>query len=422
MNTKKIMLFVFTILMSTTIAQGMNLIKKPGKVACSVCWDDKECYVSTCHPKDKHAVCLGCRRDTVELHLSNSEEPHCPVKNCANVIAQRTIQDILRNDRALLNRYDKFAEEKWMRDNGFSPCFTPNCRGRFDNKRGQRIHQCDRCRNIYCTVCEFDHTGMTCEIAKRDRTQNGTDIGRNNQWRDMDIQKCPRCPTVLQKNKGCNHMTCGTCHHQFCWMCLADWHYKGDLRACSCPHFGPDHAELATRRAAAENLVLAAIGLGSIAYIGYTTIYQTLNQKRKLDLIAHTAEKTVEKILAIEFELFDENNSLLTLQEQFDIEAIVKTVKDEKRDALQSAIEAYDASLKSVHDTISSSKYYHQTPEYFAKNESKLVGSLYTNLDALKEIITSCKSDISVNWKKLIGMSGLLAGAVVGARLYYFDR
>ena len=43
-----------------------------------------------------------------------------------------------------------------------------------------------------------------------------------------DWKRCPRCHMFIEKNEGCNHMTC-LCSHQFCYVCLADWqerHYQ----------------------------------------------------------------------------------------------------------------------------------------------------------------------------------------------------
>ncbi len=437
MNIKKIIVSVLVLMMVFNIAQGMNLIQKPG-AACSICLEEEDCYVSTCHPNKKDAMCMDCRKGFIAANIDKKVVPLCPVRDCINVIDPRTMQNILKNDHALLNRCNTFLEEKRKREAGIKPCPTPNCTGEFNSRAFDRSHYCNSCRQTYCSTCEFNHTGMTCdaaraeerrcidcdkmharnmscEAAEQDRTKNNTNTLRN-----KNCQKCPGCKAMIFKDKGCNHITCEQCRHQFCWICLSNWTYP---RICNCGQFQLDHGELAEIHEFAIKTAAVVIGATSIAYIGYTTVYQTWNQKRKLDLIAQTAEQTVEKILAIEFELFDENNSLLTLQEQFDIDSILKFIKsDEKRDTLWLAIEAYDVSLKAVHDVISSVKYYHQTPEYFAKNEPVLIQNLYTDLDALKQILSSCQSEISVNWKKLIGMSGLFACAAVGAQWYYFDR
>ena len=30
---------------------------------------------------------------------------------------------------------------------------------------------------------------------------------------------CPTCLTPIEKNDGCNHMTCTKCDQHFCWVC-----------------------------------------------------------------------------------------------------------------------------------------------------------------------------------------------------------
>jgi hypothetical protein len=32
-------------------------------------------------------------------------------------------------------------------------------------------------------------------------------------------KKCPQCKAPVEKNGGCNHMTCQHCHFQWCWLC-----------------------------------------------------------------------------------------------------------------------------------------------------------------------------------------------------------
>lgn len=46
-------------------------------------------------------------------------------------------------------------------------------------------------------------------------------------WKNWRSKHCPRCEVLIEKNGGCQHMTCYKCKHEFCWQCLADYtNYK----------------------------------------------------------------------------------------------------------------------------------------------------------------------------------------------------
>ena len=40
-------------------------------------------------------------------------------------------------------------------------------------------------------------------------------------------QPCPNCKSPIQRNFGCNHMTCNCCSHEFCWVCMQPWSIHG---------------------------------------------------------------------------------------------------------------------------------------------------------------------------------------------------
>lgn len=46
----------------------------------------------------------------------------------------------------------------------------------------------------------------------------------------MAVRSCPFCRVAIQKDGGCNHMTCTQCHGEFCWVCLQAW---SPLHQCS---------------------------------------------------------------------------------------------------------------------------------------------------------------------------------------------
>ena len=49
----------------------------------------------------------------------------------------------------------------------------------------------------------------------------------NVKWIAANTKKCPGCHKAIEKNQGCNHMTCLQCRHEFCWVCMGDWKEHG---------------------------------------------------------------------------------------------------------------------------------------------------------------------------------------------------
>jgi ankyrin repeat/IBR domain-containing protein 1 len=48
-------------------------------------------------------------------------------------------------------------------------------------------------------------------------------------WIKANTKKCPKCKTPIEKDEGCNHMTCSSrrCRHEFCWVCAKPWDMHG---------------------------------------------------------------------------------------------------------------------------------------------------------------------------------------------------
>ena len=42
-------------------------------------------------------------------------------------------------------------------------------------------------------------------------------------WLQTNTKDCPKCKNAIEKNGGCHHMTCRSCMHEFCWLCLRKW-------------------------------------------------------------------------------------------------------------------------------------------------------------------------------------------------------
>ena len=83
------------------------------------------------------------------------------------------------------------------------------------------------CGMPFCFRCgEEAHAPATCEqlIAWIEKCQNESETAN---WILANTKRCPACKTRIEKNQGCNHMTCRVCKHEFCWICNGPWSEHG---------------------------------------------------------------------------------------------------------------------------------------------------------------------------------------------------
>lgn len=61
-----------------------------------------------------------------------------------------------------------------------------------------------------------------------------------------NIKKCPRCKNYIEKNRGCNHMTCIICKYEFCWLCMREClpdHFNIRGTSCYGKQFPPEELD-----------------------------------------------------------------------------------------------------------------------------------------------------------------------------------
>lgn len=49
----------------------------------------------------------------------------------------------------------------------------------------------------------------------------------NEQYIQQNTNQCPRCHAAVQRNGGCNHVTCRLCGEHFCYVCGGQWPRQG---------------------------------------------------------------------------------------------------------------------------------------------------------------------------------------------------
>jgi len=78
-----------------------------------------------------------------------------------------------------------------------------------------------------CHVLKSQHKNISCEEL--------VDVNFEIWKMGKDIKQCPNCAYWIEKNEGCNHMTCVACAYQWCWLCNNEYtpnHYDDQSLPC----------------------------------------------------------------------------------------------------------------------------------------------------------------------------------------------
>lgn len=195
---------------------------------CLICIESKSLENFYTLTKTQHEFCKTCLIDHLKEKIMKSDvlSIKCP-DGCGEFIEDSDIQEILKKEAELLNKYEKFKNIALLnQDPNVRWCVTPECFGYMKVQDADKENTlklvCGICNQAMCHQCRnFWHEGKNCEEAMN--------LDFKNYIERVKVKECPKCKTKIEKNDGCNHMTCTRCHYQFCWLCCKKYsrtHYK----------------------------------------------------------------------------------------------------------------------------------------------------------------------------------------------------
>ncbi|CAF0955219.1 unnamed protein product [Adineta steineri] len=247
-------------------------------VTCKTCYVDKpfnEFFSLPCH----HQHCLTCWEFYLESAItsdSNIQKISCPSR-CNQIMNDEQIYKLLSNNERVKKRYQHILINTFIETNRLTRwCPGNSCSTIVKIKtylpNTAQMIACDECKTVFCFHCSKQwHEPVQCTLLTKWEKKN-RDESMTSEWIVANTKDCPHCHASIEKNGGCNHMTCRKpgCVYEFCWLCLGPWKDHAS-RQCNVYEEGSSSKNQLSAR---ENLA---------RYMHYFTRYQTHNQSLELE-------------------------------------------------------------------------------------------------------------------------------------------
>lgn len=214
-----------------------KIIPAPRGFVCDICCNDDEDDMQTIALLCGHRFCTECYARYLEVKVcveNESRNVQCAAAKCAVIIDQDTVKLLCKPQ--VYDRYVELLNRTYVDDNpSLRWCPAPNCEYVADcpSVPQSSLHRIVPtvvcvCGMRFCHGCGMpDHQPCICAIAKL-WLQKCADDSETANWISANTKECHKCKSTIEKNGGCNHMTCKKCKYEFCWVCLGPWAEHGN--------------------------------------------------------------------------------------------------------------------------------------------------------------------------------------------------
>jgi ariadne-1 len=215
-------------------SRGPPKLEVIGGFVCDICCEDEE-GLKTFALKCGHRYCLNCYRHYLTQKIREEGEAariQCPADGCGRIIDAKSLDLLVTPE--LSARYNELLNRTYVEDKEkLKWCPAPDCPNAIECATKKK--DLDRvvptvscvCGQRFCFGCTLtDHQPAPCELVKKWLKKCADDSETAN-WISANTKECPKCNSTIEKNGGCNHMTCRKCKYEFCWMCMGVWSEHG---------------------------------------------------------------------------------------------------------------------------------------------------------------------------------------------------
>jgi hypothetical protein len=180
-----------------------------------------------------HQYCRECLQDYLTTNIVEGAvlDLVCPFPYCETEVLPKDIKTLCVPE--IYTKYERFTVIAALRmDPNARWCPNPECNNGIKADPTSNWVYCSACKFEFCFHCMAErHDGFECgkealEFLEKKKTSEMLAQEKFIQFADeykAKMKPCPACNVYIEKNDGCNHMTCGNnaCKTQFCWLCLS---------------------------------------------------------------------------------------------------------------------------------------------------------------------------------------------------------
>ncbi|KAJ7954537.1 RBR-type E3 ubiquitin transferase [Quillaja saponaria] len=222
-----------------TLAKSVGLLENPNlnspinSTTCGICFESFS-FDGVNSAACGHPYCTSCWKSYISVAIDSGPgclTLKCPQPSCVVFVGKDMI-DLLGSQKEK-DKYQHYLLRSYVEQNKkIKWCPSPGCEYAVKSDDGNVNYDLScLCSFMFCWNCSEDaHRPVNCDTVAKWVLKN-TSEAENTKWISAYCKPCPKCKRPIEKNHGCNHMTCThPCYFQFCWICFDKW---SEHRSCN---------------------------------------------------------------------------------------------------------------------------------------------------------------------------------------------
>ncbi|PCH35948.1 hypothetical protein WOLCODRAFT_140135 [Wolfiporia cocos MD-104 SS10] len=207
------------------------------KFVCPICFDDTQ--TETLALPCEHKFCKSCWDAYITSKVRTEAESRiaCMGEGCSLIAPDQFVRSALE-DSETWERFQELLVRHFVSEMpNLKYCPYPSCTHTVSCPSATKsslattvpIVNCGASTtHSFCFGCnvDSDHRPVICAVAKM-WLQKCRDDSETANWIKSNTKECSKCQSTIEKNGGCNHMTCKKCKYEFCWVCMGPWSEHG---------------------------------------------------------------------------------------------------------------------------------------------------------------------------------------------------